>query len=300
MSLSVLSFLLLGLIVVAGFALYEAIWGREVVASDRLFNERERAPGAGISDRFAALVRRSARSAERRNRDGANLSLYNTLSYAGFRGFEAAAIFQLLRAALMGGLGVLGFTLSTIAGRSSLIWVAGGCALGYIIPTFVIGRIARARKRRILYELHDVLALLVVCLEAGVGFSEVIKLVGREVERQGRVLGRELLATASHMTAGRSLEDSLKDLGERNGVDELKSVVALAIQSEKVGARMAPALRASADLLNSKRRLAAEEAASKTAVKILIPLVFFVLPAMMLVVLGPAAIQILRMLHNRL
>ena len=97
------------------------------------------------------------------------------------------------------------------------------------------------------------------------------------------------------MSAGRSLEDSLKDLGERTGIDEVKSLVALAIQSEQVGARMAAALRASAELLNSQRRLAAEEAAHKMAVKMLIPLVFLILPAMLLIILGPAIIQILRM-----
>jgi tight adherence protein C len=139
--------------------------------------------------------------------------------------------------------------------------------------------------------------LLVVSLEAGIGFGEVVKLVGREAERQGRVMGQELSATAAHMTAGRNLEDSLKDLGERTGVDEVKSLAALMIQSEKVGARMASALRASAELLNSQRRLAAEEAAHKTAVKMLIPLVFLILLASLLMILGPAIIQILRMFN---
>jgi tight adherence protein C len=97
------------------------------------------------------------------------------------------------------------------------------------------------------------------------------------------------------MAAGRSLEDSLKDLGERIGIDEVKALAALAIQSNKVGASMAPALRANADLLNPQRRLAAEEAAHKTAVKMLIPLVFLILPAMMVIILGPAAIQIIKM-----
>jgi tight adherence protein C len=143
------------------------------------------------------------------------------------------------------------------------------------------------------------LALLVVSLEAGVGMSEAIKMVGRELERQGRVMGQELSATATHVSAGRSMEDALKDLGERTGVDEVKSLVALAIQSEKVGARIAPALRASAELLSSQRRLAAEEAAHKASVKMLFPLVFLILPAMLLIVLGPAMIQMFRMFNFR-
>jgi tight adherence protein C len=294
-SFPLLCSLLIGLTVVGAFALYEAVWGSKVALGDRLFDDRHRVSTLKIGERFSDIVRRSAR----RDRAGSKRPLHGTLSYAGFRGFEVAVTFQILRAAMMGGLAMLGFTLSAIAGKSPLIGLAIGCVLGYVLPTFVVSRLSRSRKRRILSELPDVLALLVVCLEAGTGFGEVIKLVGRELERQGRVLGQELSATASQMAAGRSLEDSLKDLGERNGVDELKSLVALAIQSERVGARMAPSLRASADLLNSRRRLAAEEAASKTAVKMLVPLVFLILPAMMIVVLGPAVIQIVHMFHHR-
>ena len=298
MSFLVLNLLLLVLTATAIFTLYQVIGGRDVALTDR-FNKRVSPSRARVSERVSALMHRSARRTyERRSRDRADLQLYSTLSYAGFRGVDAAAIFQLARSALMIGTAAAGFALSTAADKSSLGGVAVGCLLGYVLPTFIIRRIARARQRRITSELPDVLALLVVSIEGGIGFGEVIKLVGREVERQGRLLGRELSITAAHMAAGRSFEDSLNDLGQRNGVDVLKSLVALIIQSEKVGARIAPALRASADLLNSRRRQVAEEAANKTAVKMLIPLVFLILPAMMLIVLGPAIIQIVRMLSH--
>jgi tight adherence protein C len=291
--------LLLGLLLVltaaACFTLYQAAWGGHTTLADRLSR------GAGgkreVSGHFSALVRWATRQwpSGPQARSPAQRKLHSTLAYAGFRSVEAPAVFQLARAGLMIGLAVIGFALSAAFHKSLFGTAALGSLLGFILPSLVIRRLARSRQRRIFAELPDVLALLVVSLEAGIGFNEVIKLVGREAERQGRVLGQELSATASQMTAGRSMEDSLKDLGDRTGLDEVKSLVALAIQSEKVGARLASALRASADLLNSQRRLAAEEAAHKTAVKMLIPLVFLILPAMMLVILGPAIIQIMRM-----
>jgi tight adherence protein C len=205
------------------------------------------------------------------------------------------ATFQVARGSLMIGLALLGVALAASLGKSVIGIAATMCLLGYMLPTYAIRRIATKRKRKIRAELPDVLALLVVSLEAGVGLGEAVKLVGREVERQGRTMGQELSATAAHMSAGRSTEDSLKDLGERTGVDEVKSLTALAIQSQKAGAQIAPALRASAELLSSQRRLAAEEMAHKTAVKMLIPLVFLILPAMLMIVLGPAALQLFRM-----
>ena len=133
---------------------------------------------------------------------------------------------------------------------------------------------------------------MVVCLEAGIGITEVIRLVGRETERQGRLLGRELTLTSKQMSAGMSFEQTLVS-GTRTGVDEVKSLAALLIQSEKIGARLGPALRASAELLNSRRRMSAEEAARKTSVKMLFPLIFFILPAMLAIILGPAVIQLM-------
>lgn len=295
MSLSLLNLLLFVLAAGACFALLQAVWRDKATVANRL--RREAATQRRISGRFSALVQQAVDRwpAGSPAASPAERSLSSTLTYAGFRGAKANPMFQLFRAALMIGLTLIGIALAASTGKSVLVIGATGCAVGYILPTLAIRRIATARQRRIKAELPDILALLVVSLEAGIGFSEVVKLVGREAERQGRVMGQELSATAAQMTAGRSLEDSLKDLGERTGVEEVKSLAALVIQSEKVGARMAPALRASAELLNSQRRLAAEEAANKTAVQMLIPLVFLILPALMLIILGPAIIQIFRM-----
>ena len=295
MSPLVFNLLVLVLTAAAGFTLYRAVSQPRAPVAQRLAGntESKRRLSGGLSalvqhaiDRWPA-GRAAASPIERK--------VSGTLVYAGFRGPRAVAAFHLGRGALMIGLSLIGITFAASVGKSIVGIAAIGCFIGYMLPTYAIRRIAITRRRRIKAELPDVLALLVVSLEAGVGLSEAIKLVGREIERQGRVMGQELSATAAHMSAGRTLEDSLKDLGERTGVDEVKALAALAIQSHQAGAQIAPALRASAELLNSQRRLAAEEAAHKAAVKMLIPLVFLILPAMLLVVLGPAGLKMFRM-----
>ena len=112
------------------------------------------------------------------------------------------------------------------------------------------------------------------------------------------MLGKELAIAAAEMGAGVSLEDAMSNLSQRTGVDDLKAIGAVFIQSKEIGGRLGPSLRAAAELLTSKRRLMAEEAAQKSSVKMLLPLVLLILPAMMLIILGPAAIQIFQMLMS--
>jgi tight adherence protein C len=298
MSPLLLYLLLFALTVAACFTFYRALWHPGISVADRLSSEAETKRRLSGNLSFALQQAIGRWPAKQSIASPAEQKLSSTLSYAGFRSIQAVMLFQLTRGALMIFLTLFGVSMAAAFHKSILGAGAIGCLLGYILPTLIIRRLASARQRRIKAELPDILALLVVSLEAGVGFSEAVKLVGREAERQGRLLGQELSTTAAHMGAGRSLADSLKDLGERNGVEELKTMAALAIQSDKAGAQIAPALRASAELLTSQRRLAAEEAAHKTAVKMLVPLVFLILPAMLLIVLGPAMIQMLRMFNS--
>ncbi len=295
MSIMILNLLVFVLALVICISLSLAFSGGKNAVGERLVH----APSLPVkteASRIGGVFRRAAAwQAEGTTQKPSQIHLNRMLVYAGFRSAIAAGAFQFIRIAMMIGFALIGLAMGAMLQKSLVGAAAVGCLLGYAIPTFVLQRMARARQRRILRELPDLLALMVVALEAGISIGEVIRLVGLETERQGRVMGRELSATAAHLEAGRDLEDSLKDLAERTGVDEVKSLTALVIQSEKVGASLAPALRASADLLNSRRRLAAEEAAHKTAVKMLFPLVFLILPAMMLIVLGPAALQIMKM-----
>ncbi len=221
--------------------------------------------------------------------------LSQTLSHAGFSGPGAVRIFQVIRLASIAAGILLAVLLSMFTGgqtNSLVISVIGGAVVGSFVPIYYLGWRARGRQVKLRRELSDILDLLVTCVESGLGIFEAIRTVGREAERQGRLLGGELAMLSAELTTGASLAQALRGLAERTGVDDIKSVAAILIQSEKLGSQMAPALRACSDSLRTKRRMRAEEMAQKSTVKILFPLVLFVLPAMLIVILSPAMIQI--------
>ena len=122
---------------------------------------------------------------------------------------------------------------------------------------------------------------------------EAIKIVGVESARQKQEIGRELSLVATEISAGASLGQAMRNLADRTAVEDLKPLAATLIQSEQLSAQIAPALQASSDALRTRHRLRAEEAAQKTTIKILFPLVLFVLPAMLAVIVGPAVIRII-------
>ena len=295
-----LSILVFALITLGGFTLYQTVFGGHQTLDERLsIQETQRTPRIGAVPADRLLRWRIRRLRESQVKKGPEPKQPpDALSQAGYRGIESIARFQLAR---LGGIAagvVLGLVFCVLKGKPLMLGAAGGALFGYIIPSIIVSRLARARKRRMTRELPDVLTLIVVSLEAGISVGEVLRLVGKETQRQGKVLGRELTITSAQMAAGMSFEDTVRDFGTRTGVDEIRSLAALLIQSEKIGARLAPALRAAADLLNSRRRMSAEEAARKTSIKMLFPLVFFILPAMLLVILGPAVIQLIAVFSN--
>jgi tight adherence protein C len=130
------------------------------------------------------------------------------------------------------------------------------------------------------------------------GINEAIKIVGSETDRQKQEIGAELSMVSSELTSGSTLGQSLKNFADRTAVEDIKPLAATLVQSEKLGAAIGPALRSMSDSMRTSRRLRAEEAAAKTTVKILFPLVLFILPAMMSVIIGPAMIQIMQTLNK--
>jgi tight adherence protein C len=207
-------------------------------------------------------------------------------------------VFQVFRF----GMGLLGILLGVLTGfilgnsGSMMLFGVAGFGIGIFLPSYYVGRRARKRQNAIARQLSDVLDLLVVCVEAGLGLFEAIKVVGTESERQKQEIGRELALVTSEISAGATLGQALRNLAERTAVEDIKPLAATLIQSEQLGAQIAPALHASSDALRTRRRLRAEEAAQRTTIKILFPLVLFVLPAMLLVIVGPAIIEILHTL----
>ncbi len=226
--------------------------------------------------------------------------LAQTLAQAGFIKSGAAQTFQVIRVFCAVGSAAAAFLLSAVSGAEFgriIMFTLAGVTFGLFMPSYYISRRARKRQAAIAKQLSDVLDLLVVCVEAGLGLYEAIKVVGTEAERQKQEIGTELSLVSSEISAGASLGQSMRSLAERTAVDDIKPLAATLIQSEQLGAQIGPALHASSDALRTRRRLRAEEMAAKASVKILFPLVLFVLPAMIMVIVGPAMIQIMKTLR---
>jgi len=227
--------------------------------------------------------------------------LSHTLVRAGFMRSGTLRIFQLIRVlslAVAGVVGLLAGMLLGLSGGKLFLMLLGTFGAGYFAPIYYLRRRANRRQRDISQQLSNVLDLLVVCVEAGLGLFEAIKIVGDESERNGQAIGTELALVSGEVAAGSSLGQSLRNLAERTAVEDIKPLAATLIQSEQLGSQIGPALRSSSDSLRSKRRFRAEEAAQKSTIKILFPLVLFILPAMLIVLLAPAMIQAIRTLSS--
>jgi tight adherence protein C len=227
--------------------------------------------------------------------------LRDTLAQAGFLKSSAAHSYQVMRVLLAIGGGILGLLIGLIfhpASATPLLLGIGGIGIGIFVPSYYLGRRARTRQANIGKQLSDVLDLLVVCVEAGMGLFEAIRIVGAECERHGQEIGTELNLVATDISAGASRGQALRGLADRTAVEDIKPLAATLVQSELLGAQIGPALRASSDALRMHRRLHAEEDAQKASIKILFPLVIFVLPSMIAVIIGPAMISVLHTLSG--
>lgn len=220
------------------------------------------------------------------------------LTWAGFNDAHATVAFRLIQLGTVTLGAGLGYTLSYTKPHASVVYIVLGISVGYLLPEYTVRQIARKRKLRISRELPAALDLMIVTLEAGLSIGDAIRIAGHELSRLGYLVGRELVTSAAEMRAGVSLEDSLMNLAERTGSDDVRSLAALLIQSEKIGGHLGPPLRASAELLSFNRRQRAEEAAQRSAIKMLVPLVLLILPAMMIIILGPAGIQIIEVIRG--
>jgi tight adherence protein C len=175
-----------------------------------------------------------------------------------------------------------------------LMWMAGSIVFAFIIPVGFLDRLVRQRQEKIRRSVPDALDLLVVCVEAGISLDAAILRVARELRLAHRDLSHELLIVNRKTNAGVPRETALRGLWQRTGVEELRALVSSMIQSEKWGTSIATVLRVSAETLRRKRRQLAEKRAKMAPVKMTFPLVLFVLPALFIVIMGPAIAQIVR------
>ena len=220
--------------------------------------------------------------------------LRQSLIQAGFRHPKGTAIYfglRFLLALLLPVLYLLANVMNGVMNRGNLLFCFMLAGAGFYVVPYLLKFITSRRQDRIDKALPDVLDLLIVCMEAGLSLQATINRVSDEVKGISIDLYKELQLTNAELRTGINREVALKSLGERTGVQNVKALVGLMIQSDRMGASIVQSLRTHAAFLRVQRSQRAEEKAAKMPVKILFPLLLFIFPAIFIVVLGPAAIQ---------
>jgi len=178
--------------------------------------------------------------------------------------------------------------------RYTLLAIILSVFIGAIIPDLWLKRAIRARQEAIQFGLPDAMDLAVIAIEAGLGIDQALLRVGEEIAVPHPALADELNLRNLEVNMGRSRSDAFRNLADRTGVEDLKALVAILIQTDKFGTSVGQALRTFSDALRTKRRQRAEEQAAKLAIKMVIPMVLFIFPGVFIVILGPAFIVIIR------
>jgi tight adherence protein C len=166
--------------------------------------------------------------------------------------------------------------------------------VGYLLPELWLMWRVQARQHRLRLALPDALDMLVICVEAGLGLDQALMRVAQELRITHPQLSEELQLVNMEMRVGKTRLEAMRELARRTGVEDIKALVAMLIQTERFGTSIAQSLRVHSDDLRMKRRQRAEEMSAKTTVKMVPPLVFFIFPALMVVILGPAVIMLMR------
>ncbi len=223
--------------------------------------------------------------------------LKQRLSEAGFRSEGAFAMFLSIKVVatlgmlfITGGLSLFfeGFTTG-----AAMKTVFGG-GMGFYLPELVLNLFRSNRKKALFLGLPDALDLMVVCVESGLGLDQAMRKVADEMKGAYKVLSEEFAISNMQLQMGRQRSLVLQDLGIRTGVDDLRALASLLIQADKFGSSVGNALRVQSDSMRIRRQQIAEEKAAKTAVKLIFPLVLFIFPGVFVVLVGPAAIQMMR------
>ena len=245
-----------------------------------------------------ALGRRQAGS-EAKDAKSKRSSLRATLRYAGFRGANTVYIVLGTRILLMLAMGAVVAPVLLAGNRkpSAVFFALLLVILGYILPTFVVQRMAAQRKTRITAGLPDVLDLLVLCVESGLGLNAAIARVAEDRAGTKDPLGIELDQLANELRVGVPRRDALRNFADRTGTEDVRALVAHLVQTERLGGNLGPALRAQSETARATRKLRAEEIANRMPVKMLLPTVLF-MPALFLVIFVPVALQAMEVLRG--
>jgi tight adherence protein C len=247
--------------------------------------------GAELAQRLASplskLVPPSAAEARK---------LQKQLMQAGFRSASAPVVFRGIQlAALAGFPAMVAFGCAVLARplNSAVLWILMAFVVGFFLPRYALRRMIRSRQQLIRWGLADALDLMVISIEAGLGLNAAMLKVSTELKDVHPDICDEFELANLEIRVGREREEALRNLGERTGVDDLHSLVAMLIQTDRFGTSIARAIRAFSDSLRTKRRQRAEQAAQKAAVKLLFPLACFLFPTLFIAILGPAAVTLI-------
>lgn len=225
--------------------------------------------------------------------------LQKRLLQAGYRSPDAAMAFRAIQVSLIVAIPTLVITACYILDRpvnSVVVLSLLGAAVGFYLPRFVLNSKIKGRQLRITWGLADTLDLMVVAVEAGLGLNAALNRVAEELKKPHPDLQYEIELVNLEIRVGRSREEALRNLAERTGVDDIRSFVALLVQADRYGSSIAKAVRVFADSLRTKRRQKAEQASQKAALKLIFPLTAFLFPVIILVILAPAALNLLDLL----
>ncbi len=300
-----------GTIVAGTFWLLSSLSGRNSQAEERLdrigrpkslveiemSQAESRGRFAGLKDAVSGLagVMDSGNETERN-------SLKIKLANAGFRSENAAAVFQGIRVVCLVGFllpALFFFLLKDGFTMKSIQWTVILGGLGFYLPQFALWHLRTTRQKEIFLTLPDALDLLVVCVESGLGLDAALRKVTEEMKGHAKTICEEFALANLQLQMGRPRREVLHDLGVRTGVDDVRSLAAILIQADRFGSSIAQALRVQSDSMRTRRRQLAEEKAAKTAVQLIFPLVLFIFPAIFVVLVGPAAIQIQKNLLSK-
>jgi tight adherence protein C len=259
----------------------------EEMRPDRAEDDEQRTMKA-----FVSMVKRVGERAPRSAKELGALRL--RLVQAGFRRDEALTIFFGIRVVVA--LALFALFSTSIVTRPNMTLALAGVFAGYVLPGIVLARLAKRRAHRIRLSLADALDLLVVSVEAGLGLDQALTRVGSELEFAYPDLSSELRLVNLELRAGKPRPEALRNLADRTGVDDLSSLVTMLIQTDKFGTSVSQSLRVYSETLRTKRRQRAEEAAAKTGVKMVFPLVICIFPAVWIVTIGPAAIKFVKVI----
>jgi tight adherence protein C len=227
--------------------------------------------------------------------------LQKQLMHAGFRSESAPIIYRAVQLMSMAGFPLVVALVCAILGRplaSALVWIILAFVAGFFLPRYGLKRITKTRQRNLRWGLADALDLMVISVEAGLGLNAAMVKVSSELRDVHEEIALEFELANLEIRVGRERDEALRNLAERSGVDDLHSLVAMLIQTDKFGTSVARGLRVFSDSLRTKRRQRAEQAAQKAAVKLLFPLACFLFPTLFIAILGPAAINLYDTLGN--